>query len=162
MRVFQIGESATKVRETSKLGGTPLISLFPVEVFTWFNCKLVTTQNISIRGVLQIRESANEIWENLKLGGIWFIWVFRIGLFTWFNCGLVKTQDMSIAGVPQVGEVTSGIGETSKHGGIRFIWHMIGPSWGVYLIQLWTGFDSRHFDCEGATNWRIFECWNMI
>ncbi len=162
MRVFQIAKSATKVWETSKLGGPRFISLFRVGVFTWFNCGLVTTQHISIKRVLQIGESTNEVWETLKLGGIWFIWVFRIGLFTWFNCGLVRTQDISIVGVSQIGEVTSGIQETSKLGGIGLIWHMIGLSWGVYLIQLWTSFDLRHLDCEGATNWRIFECPNMI
>jgi hypothetical protein len=68
--VLQIGESAIKVGETSKIGGTRLISLFRVGVFTLFNCGLVTTQYISIWGVFQIGESANEVWEILKLGGI--------------------------------------------------------------------------------------------
>jgi hypothetical protein len=67
--VSQIGEFANGVRETSKLGGTELISLFQVAVFTLFNCGLVTTQEISIMGVLQIGESASEIWETSKLGG---------------------------------------------------------------------------------------------
>ncbi len=34
VEVLQIGESATQVRETSKLGGTGFISMFRVGVFT--------------------------------------------------------------------------------------------------------------------------------
>jgi hypothetical protein len=48
MGVPQIGEIASGIWETSKLGGTRLISLFPIGVFTLFNCGLVTTQDISI------------------------------------------------------------------------------------------------------------------
>jgi hypothetical protein len=43
MRMPQIGEIASGIRKTWKLGGTRLISLFLVGVFTWFNCELVTT-----------------------------------------------------------------------------------------------------------------------
>jgi hypothetical protein len=68
--VSQIGEFANGVHETSKLGGTELISLFQVAVFTRFNCGLVKTQEILIMGVLQIGESANEVRETSKLGGI--------------------------------------------------------------------------------------------
>jgi hypothetical protein len=49
--VPQIGEFANGVRETSKLGGTELIPLFQVGVFTGFNCGLVTTPKIYIAGV---------------------------------------------------------------------------------------------------------------
>ncbi len=43
--------------------------MFRVGVFTSFNCGLVTTQDISIVGVLQIGESATQLWETSKLGG---------------------------------------------------------------------------------------------
>ncbi len=67
--VLQIGESPPKAGETSKLGGTLLISLFPVGVFTLFNCGLVTTQDILFAGVLQIGESPTKARETSKLGG---------------------------------------------------------------------------------------------
>jgi hypothetical protein len=35
--------------------------------------------------------------------------------------------------------------------------YLVAPSWGVYSIQLWTCHNSRHFNCEGATNWRIYQ-----
>jgi len=57
--VPQIGEFASGVRETSKLGGTRLISLLPIEVFTLFNCALVTIQDISIIGVPLFGEFAS-------------------------------------------------------------------------------------------------------
>jgi hypothetical protein len=67
--VPQIEKSASGVRETSKLGGTGLILLFRIGVFTLFNCELVTTQHISIGGVPQIGKSASGIRETSKLGG---------------------------------------------------------------------------------------------
>jgi len=67
--VPQIGEIASGVRETSKLGGTRLIWLFPIGVFTQFNCALVTTQDIPIVGVPQIGEIASGVRETSKLGG---------------------------------------------------------------------------------------------
>jgi hypothetical protein len=66
--VPQIGEFASAVRETSKLGGTGLILLFSIGVFTRFNCAFVTTQDISIVGVPQIGEVANGVREASKLG----------------------------------------------------------------------------------------------
>jgi hypothetical protein len=78
----QIGEIASGVRETSKLGGTRLIWLFPIGVFTLFNCALVTTQDISIVRVPQIGEIANGIQEISKLGGTPLISWFPIGVFT--------------------------------------------------------------------------------
>jgi len=65
----QIEEFASGVRETSKLGGTRLISMFRVGVFTSFNCGLGTTQNISIVLVPEIGEFASGIQETSKLGG---------------------------------------------------------------------------------------------
>jgi hypothetical protein len=59
----QIGEFASGVLETSKLGGIGFISLFRVGVFTLFNCGLVTPQDISIVGVPQIGKFASEIRE---------------------------------------------------------------------------------------------------
>jgi Leucine-rich repeat (LRR) protein len=59
--VPQIGESTKGVPETSKLGGTRLIWLFPVGVFTRFNCALVTTQDISIDWVPQIENLPMEL-----------------------------------------------------------------------------------------------------
>jgi hypothetical protein len=56
--------------------------LFPIGVFTLFNCGLVTTQDISIAKVPQIGEFANGVWETSKLVGIGFIKVFPIGVFT--------------------------------------------------------------------------------
>jgi hypothetical protein len=41
--------------------------LFPIKVFTRFNCGLVATQDISIGGVLQIGKSANGVREISKL-----------------------------------------------------------------------------------------------
>jgi hypothetical protein len=55
--------------------------------------------------------------------------------------------------VPQIGEFASGIWETLKLGGIG---HLIIPSWGVYLIQLWTYHNSRNFDYVNAKNWIFF------
>ncbi len=138
--------------ETSKLGGIRLVWLFWVGVFIWFNCGLITIQKISIVGVPQIGKFISEVWETLKLGGIGLIWLFQVGAFTWFNCGLVTTEDISITEVPQIGEFASGIWETSKLGGIG---HLIIPSWGVYLIQLWTCHNSRNFDYVSAKNQRI-------
>jgi hypothetical protein len=66
--VPQIGESATRVRETSKLSEIGLTWLFQVEVFTGFNCELVTTQGICIASMLQIEKSTNGVWETSKLG----------------------------------------------------------------------------------------------
>jgi hypothetical protein len=71
--VRQVGEFASGVRETSKLGGIGLIPLFPIGVFTGFNCGLVTTQDISIIWVPQIGEFASGVRETSKLGGIGFI-----------------------------------------------------------------------------------------
>jgi hypothetical protein len=79
--VPQIGEIASGVRETSKLGGTRL-KLFPIGVFTVFNCALVTTQDISIDFVQEIGEFANGVRETSKLGRIRLIWLFSIGVFT--------------------------------------------------------------------------------
>jgi hypothetical protein len=49
----QFGEFASGIWETSKLGGTRLILLFAIGVFTLFNCGLVTTQDILIVQVSQ-------------------------------------------------------------------------------------------------------------
>jgi len=65
----QFDESTNGVRETSKLGGTRLIWLFPIGVFTLFNCGLVTTQDISIVELPQFDESTNGVRETSKLGG---------------------------------------------------------------------------------------------
>jgi hypothetical protein len=46
--VQELGEFASGVWETSKLGGTGLIWLFRIGAFTRFNCGLVTTQGIYI------------------------------------------------------------------------------------------------------------------
>jgi hypothetical protein len=59
--VREIGEFASGVRESSKLGGIGVIKMFRVGVFTSFNCGLGTTQNISIVGVPQIGEFANGV-----------------------------------------------------------------------------------------------------
>jgi hypothetical protein len=66
--VPQIGEFASGVRETSKLGGSGLILLFPIGVFTRFNCAFVTTQDISIMGVPQIGKFASGVRKTSKLG----------------------------------------------------------------------------------------------
>jgi hypothetical protein len=68
--VSQIGEFANGVQETSKLGEIGLIWLFRVGVFTFFNCGVVITQDISIVQVPQIGESTNRVRETSKLGGI--------------------------------------------------------------------------------------------
>ncbi len=91
-----------------------------------------------------------------------FMWLFRVRVFTWFYYGLVTIQNISVTGVPQIGEFTNGIRETSKLRGIGFIRHLMGSKWSVYLIQLWTSFDSQHFNYKGSTNWRIFQLWNTI
>jgi hypothetical protein len=78
--VPQIGEFANGVWETSKLGGIGFIGLLPIEVFTSFNCGLVTTQDISIARASQIGKIANGVWETSKLGGIGFIGLFPIGV----------------------------------------------------------------------------------
>jgi len=78
----QIGEFASGVWETSKLGGTGLIFLFPIGVFTLFNCALITTQDISIIRVPQIGKFASGVWETSKLGGTGLIFLFPIGVFT--------------------------------------------------------------------------------
>jgi hypothetical protein len=80
--VQEIRESTNGVRETSKLGGTRLILLFPIAVFTLFNCGVVTSQDISIVGVPQIRESTSGVRETSKLGGTRLILLFPIGVFT--------------------------------------------------------------------------------
>jgi hypothetical protein len=80
--VPQIGEFANGVRETSKLGGTRLILLFPIGVFTLFNCAFVTTQNISIIVLSQIGEFASGVRETSKLGETGLISLFPIGVFT--------------------------------------------------------------------------------
>jgi hypothetical protein len=80
--VRQIGEFANGVRKTSKLGGTELIQLFRVGVFTLFNCELVTTQDISIEIVQQIGESTNGVREISKLGGTALISLFPGGMFS--------------------------------------------------------------------------------
>jgi len=67
--VPEIGEFASGVQKTSKLGGTGLIFLFRIGVFTLFNCGLVTTQDISFARVFQIGESTNDVRETSKLGG---------------------------------------------------------------------------------------------
>jgi hypothetical protein len=64
--VPQTGKSTNGVRETSKFGGTKLILLFPIWVFTLFNFGLVTTQNILIVRVPQIGESINGVQETSK------------------------------------------------------------------------------------------------
>jgi hypothetical protein len=71
--VPQIGEFASRVGETSKLGGAGFISLFGVAMFTRFNCGLVKVANISVMGVPQIGEFANTVGETSKLGGAAFI-----------------------------------------------------------------------------------------
>ncbi len=78
----QIGESTNGIRETSKLGGIGLISLFPVGVFTLFNCGLVIIQDVSIVPLPQIGESTNGVQEISKLGGTGFTWLSPIGAFT--------------------------------------------------------------------------------
>jgi hypothetical protein len=67
--VPQIGEFSSGVRETSNLGGTGLIQLFPIGVFTLFNCALVTTPHISIIRVPEIGEFASGVRETSNLGG---------------------------------------------------------------------------------------------
>ncbi len=99
--------------------------MFPIGVFTSFNCELVTTQNIFIVGVQQIDESIDGVRETSKLGEIPLISYFPIGVFTWFNCELVTIQDILIGGVRQIDESTNGVRETSKPCGLNRI-H--GPS----------------------------------
>jgi len=74
--VPQIGESANGVREVSKLGGSGVIQVFRVGVFTLFNCGLVTTQDVWIVAVPQIGKSANGVRETSELGGTRLIRVF--------------------------------------------------------------------------------------
>jgi hypothetical protein len=64
--------------------------------------------------------------------------------------------------VLQIGKSPSEVQETSKLSGIGLIRHLMVLKWNVYLIQLWTSFDSQHFDCEAAINWRIFQLSNKI
>jgi len=78
--------------------------LFPVGVFTRFNCALVTTQDISIVGLPQIEEIASEVRETSKLGETQLISLFPIGVFTQFNCALATTQGNWIDWVPQIEE----------------------------------------------------------
>ncbi len=78
----KIRKFASGVRETSKLGGTGLILMFRIGVFTLFNCGLVTTQDIYIVGVQESGEFANGVRETSKLGGTEFRGLFRIGVFT--------------------------------------------------------------------------------
>jgi len=59
----QIGEFTNGIWQTSKLGEIGLIWLFPIGVFTRFNCELVATQDISIVKVPQIGEIANGVRE---------------------------------------------------------------------------------------------------
>jgi hypothetical protein len=80
--VPEIGKSTSGVQETSKLGETQLILLFPVGVFTLFNCGLVTTQDISINVVPEIGKSTNGVRETSKLGGTQLIILFPVGVFT--------------------------------------------------------------------------------
>jgi hypothetical protein len=80
--VPQIGEIASGVRETSKLGETGFIWLFPVGVFTRFNCALVTTQDILIVEVPQIGEIASGVRETSKFSGTRLNSLFPIGVFT--------------------------------------------------------------------------------
>ncbi len=77
-----IEKSANGVWEISKLGGTWLILLLWVGVFAWFNCELVTTQDISINCVPQIGESTSGVRETSKLGGTRLIQLFQVGVFT--------------------------------------------------------------------------------
>jgi hypothetical protein len=67
--VPQIRESTNGVWETSKLGESADSSMFPIGVFTLFNCALVTTQDILIVGVPRIGEFTNGVRETSKLGG---------------------------------------------------------------------------------------------
>ncbi len=69
----QIGEFANGVRKTSKLGASTFIWLFWVGVFIWFNCGLVTPQDISIIGMPQIGKFANGVRETSNVGGTRFI-----------------------------------------------------------------------------------------
>jgi hypothetical protein len=71
--VEQIGEFASTIGETSKLGGAGFILLFRVAMFTSFNCGLVKATNISIMGVPQIGEFASGVGETSKLGGAAYI-----------------------------------------------------------------------------------------
>jgi len=80
--VPQIELFANGVWEPSKLGGIGLIFLFPIGMFTLFNCALVTTHDISIVGVPQIAESTSGVRETSKLGGTGLIFLFPIGVFT--------------------------------------------------------------------------------
>jgi hypothetical protein len=122
VRVPQIGKSTNGVWETSELGGTQLILLLPIGVFTWFDCEVVTTQDIWIVPVPQTGKSTNGVRETSKLGENALILLLPIGVFTWFHCGLITTQDISIVQVPQIGESTNGVRETSKLGGTTLIW----------------------------------------
>ncbi len=78
----QIGEFVSGDREIWRMVELDLYGFFVVWVFTWFNCELVTTQNISIIQLPQIGKSTNGVQETWKLGGIGFIWLFPIGVFT--------------------------------------------------------------------------------
>jgi hypothetical protein len=80
--VRQIGESTNGVWKTSKLGEIELILLFPIGVFTLFNCGLVIIEEISIVHVPQIGESTYGVRETSKLGEIQLILLFPIGVFT--------------------------------------------------------------------------------
>jgi hypothetical protein len=71
--VPQIGEFASGVGETSKLGELGFISMFRVAMFTSFNCGLVKATNISIIEVPQIGEFASGVGETSKLGGAAYI-----------------------------------------------------------------------------------------
>jgi hypothetical protein len=80
--VPQIREFAYGVWETSKFGGTGLISLFRVGVFTLFNCGPIKPTNISIGWMPKIGEFASGVWKTSKLGDTGFIWLFQVGVFT--------------------------------------------------------------------------------
>jgi hypothetical protein len=136
--VEQGNESTNGVRETSKLGGIGLFWLFRIGVFTWFNCELVTTRDISIEGVWEIGESTNGVWETWKLGETKLILLFPIGVFTWFNYGLVTIQENSMMRMPQIGEFASGVRETWKLDGTKLI--------ALFLVGVFTW-----FNCEVVT-----------
>jgi len=56
--------------------------MFQVGVFTYFNCGLVTTQDISIAILAKIGEFASGVRKTSKLGGIGLTLLFPVGVFT--------------------------------------------------------------------------------
>jgi hypothetical protein len=145
----QIKKSPNGFRETTKVGDTTFIWLFSGGVLLDLIVQLLEFKTFEL---FKCHKLENLLMEFGKLQ--------RLATLDLFSCSQLGCLFDSIVHLSQF--KTFWFSKCHKlenllmEFGKRKVWwnwiYLIVANWGVYVIQLWTCHNSRHFDCQIATN----------